>query len=123
MEFLLTVPEAMFRRNGVTRSFARSVLADRLPPEILNERRRGFQNANWFRRLDAQRQDIAEAIDRLEDSPTARRLIDLPRLRHLIDQWPKDEHEAQRRSEEFDKAFSRALHIGTFIRCVESGNP
>lgn len=30
-EFVLTVPEPMFRQNGISRSFARSVLADRLP--------------------------------------------------------------------------------------------
>jgi asparagine synthase (glutamine-hydrolysing) len=122
LEFLLTVPESMFRRNGVARSFARSVLADRLPAEILNERRRGFQNANWFRRLDARRQAIAHEIDRLEGSPTARRLIDLPRLRQLVDRWPKDEHVAQRRIDEFGKALTRALHIGNFIRWVEGGN-
>ena len=76
LEFALAVPEPMFRRNGVPRSFARRVLADRLPREIIDERRRGAINPAWFRSLNAKRVDIAREIERLEASPLARRLID-----------------------------------------------
>ncbi|PTS75803.1 hypothetical protein DBR17_15305, partial [Sphingomonas sp. HMWF008] len=43
LEFTLAVPERLFRKDGVKRSFARNVLADRLPPDILHERRTGVQ--------------------------------------------------------------------------------
>ena len=56
LEFALSVPESMFRRNGVPRSFARRVLADRLPREIVEEHRRGIAETAWFRALDAQRE-------------------------------------------------------------------
>lgn len=122
LEFLLAVPEPIYRRNGVPRSFARAVLADRLPPEILNEHRRGAHGVTWFRRLDARRQEIADEIERLEASPLARRLIDLPRLKRLMEQWPKDEHAAEGRSAEFKFALTRGVHVGRFIRWVEGGN-
>jgi asparagine synthase (glutamine-hydrolysing) len=122
LEFALSVPEPMFRRNGIPRSFARRVLADRLPPEILDERRRGAQGITWFRSLDARRGNIAEEIERLEASPLARRLVDVPRLQRLMTQWPKDEHAAQRREGEFRFAFARAVHVGRFVRWVEGGN-
>ena len=88
LEFLLSVPEPMYRRNGVPRSFARAVLADRLPREIVTERRIGVQGVTWFRDLSAGRNDIAGDIERLEASPLASRLLDLPRLKQLMRDWP-----------------------------------
>jgi len=122
LEFLLAVPEPLYRRNGVDRSFARAVLADRLPPEILQERRRGANGPAWFRRLDVQRAGIAAELERLEASPLARRLIDLPRLKNLVQRWPDDEHAAEKRLFEFRLALSRGIHVGRFIRWVEGGN-
>jgi asparagine synthase (glutamine-hydrolysing) len=122
LEFALAVPEPMFRQDGVPRSFARRVLADRLPREIINERRRGANNPTWFRLLNARRADIARDIERLETSPLVRRLIDLPRLKRLMTQWPKDEQAAEQRSGEYRLALARGVHVGRFIRWVEGGN-
>jgi asparagine synthase (glutamine-hydrolysing) len=122
LEFLLTVPEPLYRRDGVPRSFARAVLADRLPDEILSERRRGRQDVNWFQRLDQKKKTLAAAIERLEGSPTARQLIDLPRLKGLLRQWAADQHAAQKRVPEFELTLTRAVHVGNFIRWVEGGN-
>lgn len=122
LEFLLSVPEPMYRQHGVPRAFARRVLADRLPREILDERRRGVQVPTWFRSLDAKRPDIARDIERLDASPLARRLIDLPRLKRLLAQWPKDEHAAEQRMMEYRLALARGVHVGRFVRWVEGGN-
>jgi asparagine synthase (glutamine-hydrolysing) len=122
LEFALAVPEPMFRRDGVPRSFARRVLADRLPREIIDERRHGANIPTWFRSLEARRADIAREIDRLEASPLARRLLDLPRLKRLMAQWPKDEQAAEYRFGEYRLALTGGLHAGRFIRWVEGGN-
>lgn len=122
LEFTLSVPEPFFRRNGIPRSFARKVLADRLPREILDERRRGNNAPDWFRFLNARRQDIARDIERLDASPLARRLIDLPRLKTLMMQWPKDEQAAEQRVWEYRRALARAVHVGRFVRWIEGGN-
>jgi asparagine synthase (glutamine-hydrolysing) len=122
LEFALTVPEPMYRRDGIPRSFARRVLADRLPPEILHEHRRGANTPTWFRALDERRDDVAADIDRLEGSPLASRLIDLPRLKRLMAQWPKDDSEAETRRSEYRLALARGVHVGRFIRWVEGGN-
>jgi asparagine synthase (glutamine-hydrolysing) len=122
LEFALSVPEPMYRRDGVPRSFARRVLADRLPRQILDEHRRGANTPMWFRALNETRNDIAADIDRLEGSPMASRLIDLPRLRRLMAQWPKDESEAETRMSEYRLALARGVHVGRFIRWVEGGN-
>jgi asparagine synthase (glutamine-hydrolysing) len=122
LEFALSVPETMYRRDGIPRSFARRVLADRLPREILDERRRGANTPMWFRALNETRDDFAADIDRLEASPLASRLIDLPRLKRLMAQWPKDANEAEGRMSEYRLALARGVHVGRFIRWVEGGN-
>lgn len=122
LEFTLNVPEPIYRRDGVSRAFGRAVLSDRLPREILQERRRGAQDVTWFRRLDIRRKDIAEEIDRLEGSALARRLIDLPRLKRLMDDWPADEWAAENRKREFRETLAAGVHMGRFIRWVEGGN-
>ena len=122
LEFALAVPESLYRRNGVPRSFARAVFADRLPREILQETRRGANNLAWFRTLDRRRPQIAAEVEYMEASPTACRLIDVPRLKRLLDQWPKDERDAQFRSTEYRAVLDRAVHIGNFIRWVERAN-
>jgi asparagine synthase (glutamine-hydrolysing) len=122
LEFALSVPEPMFRREGVPRSFARKVLADRLPREIVDERRRGAGPMAWYRVLGERRTEMAGELERLEGSPLARRLIDLPRLKRLMAQWPKDEHAAETRKLEYCSALTRGLHVGRFIRWVEGTN-
>jgi asparagine synthase (glutamine-hydrolysing) len=122
LEFALAVPEPMYRRDGIPRSFARRVLADRLPRQILDEHRRGANSPTWFRALDETRDDVAADIDRLEGSPLAKRLIDLPRLKRLMAQWPKDANEAETRRSDYRLALARGVHVGRFIRWVEGGN-
>jgi asparagine synthase (glutamine-hydrolysing) len=122
LEFALAVPEPMYRRNGVPRSFARRVLADRLPREIIDERRRGASTPTWFRSLNARRADMARDIERLDASPMARRLLDVPRLKRLMAQWPKDEQAAEQRNGEYRFALARGVHVGRFVRWVEGGN-
>ena len=122
LEFALSVPEPLYRLDGVPRSFARKVFADRLPRDIIDERLRGTNTPTWFRFMDAKRQDIATDIERLEASPLARRLIDLPKLKQLMAQWPKDEQAAEMRRYEFRSALARGVHVGRFIRWVEGGN-
>lgn len=121
LEFLLTVPEPLYRRDGVERSFARAVLADRVPQEILRERRRGYQGATWFQRLDARRTQVAEDIELAATSPLARRFIDLPALRRIFADWPADAAEAQGRALELRVGFLRALHVTRFLRWFEAG--
>jgi len=122
LEFLLSVPEPMFRREGVPRSFARKVLADRLPREIVEERRRGTNGLAWYRALGEKRAEMASDLERLEGSPLARRLIDLPRLKRAMAQWPKDEHAAEPHKHEYAAILTRGIHVGRFVRWVEGGN-
>ncbi len=122
VEFCLTVPETLYRRNGVGRFFARQLFADRLPREILEETGRGEQAPNWFKSLNARKPVIIETVERLEASRLASQLIDIPRLKRLIAEWPNDAVAAEARFKEYRHGLDRAVHVGQFIRWVEGGN-
>src|SRR5262249_25847269 len=122
LEFALAVPEPLYRHNGVPRSFGRAIFADRLPPEILHERRRGAQGGAWFQRLDARRVDVAADVGRFEASPLASRLLDLARLKRLVSRWPEDERAALAQAGDYMTVLPRAIHIGRFILWAENGN-
>ncbi|HVZ52485.1 MAG TPA: asparagine synthase-related protein [Pseudolabrys sp.] len=122
LEFALAVPEHVYCRDGVPRSFARAVFADRLPREIVAEVRRGSNNLEWFRFLDMKKPMIAREIERIEASATARRLIDIPRLKRLLDEWPQDAKAAHRRRLEYNAVLARGVHVGNFVRWVEGSN-
>jgi asparagine synthase (glutamine-hydrolysing) len=72
--------------------------------------------------LNARRHEFASDIERFEASALASRMLDLPRLKRLVAEWPKDEQAAQARASEYNLAFARGMHIGRFIRWVEGGN-
>jgi asparagine synthase (glutamine-hydrolysing) len=120
LEFCLTVPETLYCRNGVRRWFARQVLADRLPPAILDEQRRGMQEPNWFEQLTARKPAIGAEIAALEQSALASALIDVPRLKRLYLEWPADTRMAEARDSEYQSALDRAVHVAQFIRWAEN---
>lgn len=121
-EFCFAIPSREWRLGGVSRSFARRVLSDRLPPAVLAFTGYGYQNGEWFHRQSGLCDALMAEIDRLEASPTARHMLDLPRLRALGNDWPADAAAAERRREEILVAFGRTLYFGRFIRWVEGSN-
>jgi len=122
VEFTLSLPETAFRGVGVRRLFARQVLADRLPTEIVGEQRPGTQSPDWFERLTARRDEIVGEAEAVSASALAARLIDTARLRRIVQTWPQAAEPASRPGYASMIAMDRALHLGRFIRWVEGAN-
>lgn len=121
-EFCLAIPREQYLLGGVQRSLARRALADRLPAALLAERGYGRQNPEWFTRMTAQRESFAAEIERLAKTPLAAEMLDLPRLKQLIDTWPQDAAAAEARRFAFAQMLPRAIQTGRFIRWSEGGN-
>lgn len=121
-EFCLAIPREQYLLGGEHRSLARRVLADRLPPALITERKYGQQNPEWFARLSAQRESFAADIERLATLPLAAEMLDLPRLKQLIDTWPADAEAAQARRFDYEVVLARAVQTGRFIRWATGSN-
>lgn len=120
LEFCFAVPDEQYCRDGVTRWLARRVLADRLPPLVVNETRRGFQCPEFLHRMTLQRDAIVEGVAALERSPLASRALDVARMKKLAENWPTTVADAP--FAEYGAILDRGLHAGRFLRWVEGSN-
>jgi asparagine synthase (glutamine-hydrolysing) len=116
IEFCLSVPTEQFFRNGVPRALARAALADRVPAEVLNERRRGLQAVDWHEGMTAARSQILEEIARLEQNGPAVRALDLPHMRRLAENWPAQGWHREDIVEQYRLALLRGISVG--LLCV-----
>jgi len=122
VEFCLALPSEIWQADGMPRSFVRKVIADRVPAAVRDNPARGYQNADWFHRVTGLRETFMAELDRLEASPAARRMIDLPRLKGLAARWPDGPDAAQAQIGDYLAVFARGVHYGRFIRWVEGSN-
>ncbi len=126
VELCLSIPEDQFLHRGEPRALLRRVMAGIVPDEILFERRSGMQSADWPARYTEARADFVAELARLEASPLARRVLDLPRLRLLVDAWPAADagtawHGADLRNKVM-LVLAQSFGAALFLRQFERGN-
>jgi asparagine synthase (glutamine-hydrolysing) len=120
-EFCLAIPDEQFLRNGQRKYLLRRAFAERLPPMILEERRKGMTGADWHLRVAPYRDRFAEAVDRVARSPMAQTCLDISRMQRLIDRWPRDGWSSTAVVDDYRLGLCRGLSVGDFICWVESG--
>jgi asparagine synthase (glutamine-hydrolysing) len=122
LEFCLAVPTEKFLHKGTTRALARCALADRLPKQVLKQRRPSWQCADWHEDLTAARHVILDEIDRLEACEVAATTLDLPRLRSLTEDWPSGGWERREVELRYRYTLLRAVAVGHFLRRATGSN-
>jgi asparagine synthase (glutamine-hydrolysing) len=122
LEFCFAVPMDQFLRGGRLRALARRALADRLPMQVLEGKRAGFQVADWHEDLTAARQDIFHELERLEACPAAAAALDLPRLHQWTENWPSSGWEQGEIFVHYRYTLLRAIAAGHFLRRASGAN-
>ena len=118
-EFCAAIPQEQFIADNVGRSLARRAMRGRLPDATLNRTARGVQAADWYESLSIIRGELLTEITRQAQSPGARRLIDLDRLRSALDHWSQTSQVAASNDAIYYSAIPRGLAVGYFIRRIE----
>lgn len=116
VEFCVAAPLEQFLLGGKQRSLVRRAMAGRLPEATLNRTARGRQSADWPLSLSRLRPRMLEEIGAFERSPLARRMLDLPRLRSLIENWPSSGFERADVNRSHHIALTRGISMGRFLR-------
>lgn len=119
-EFCLTLPTAQFVRGGVDRWLARRLGAERLPPEVTQNRQYGFQHADWKLRLLRERDGLLAALDRWQHVPELTELLDLERIAatlHDLENIPTDASRLPARA-----LLTRGVVAAQFIGFVKGSN-
>jgi asparagine synthase (glutamine-hydrolysing) len=121
VEFSLRVPPQEFFRGGRSRSLARRALAGRLPEKILQMKDRGYQAADWHKRVS--RNELSAMVEEIASSNAAQQLLDTRRLRQTIDDWGRIDFNDPAQDFAVTTYLSLALAGGLFIVEAERGFP
>ncbi|MEA2999606.1 MAG: hypothetical protein QOK17_1439 [Sphingomonadales bacterium] len=122
VEYCLSLPPTAFLANGVRRAAAREALAGRAPQALLRETRPGLQAADWHEGATAARAALAEELERAAACAPVCELLDVPKLRRLVDEWPAEGWDRP----DIDKAYRldllRAVSLAAFVRKASGSN-
>lgn len=122
LEFCLAIPREQYILDGRPRSLIRRLLQDRAPDSIVNESLGGQQAVEWPHRLQPQRAAFADALDSFADNQMLPEMLDLPRLRHLLDQWPEADSMPASNRLLYGFTVSNAIQMGRFVRWASGSN-
>jgi asparagine synthase (glutamine-hydrolysing) len=115
IDFCLSLPLDMLMKDGVRRPLARAALADRVAPAVLDERRKGYQSADWHIGLGRDLAGARRLLDAMAADETASRLIDVDRLIGLVEHWPDGGWEDRRLMGAYRIGLLKGLTVGHFI--------
>jgi asparagine synthase (glutamine-hydrolysing) len=122
IEFCLRIPAEHYIAGGMPRSLARRSFADRLPPEVVGERRRGYQAADWHEQLTAIRPEVEEELQRIAACRESEEIIDVGRLQALLDNWPAGGWERPSVQRDYRHVLLNGLAVGHFLRRCAGSN-
>jgi asparagine synthase (glutamine-hydrolysing) len=118
LDFSFALPPEQLIWNGARRPLARRALADRLPREVLDAPLRGYQGADWYRRVEVP-QALA-IVEELGASPAASDLLDLDKMQRAIRSWPAQGTHDPRVRVVYRNRLLGALSTGVFLQEFEA---
>jgi asparagine synthase (glutamine-hydrolysing) len=101
---------------------AKRALADRLPPAVVNEQRKGYQAADWHEGLTAARADVSAELERIADCTPAAQALDIGRMKRLVDNWPTSGWEKDGVILSYRASLLRGISAGHFLRKALGAN-
>jgi asparagine synthase (glutamine-hydrolysing) len=116
------IPPEQFLVEDIDRSLVRRAMWGLLPDMVLTNRLIGYQAADWHEKLEARRAELAAEVATLSQSSLVSRAIDIPRLRHALQNWPAGGWHTRRIVEEYQLALTRGIAGARFLRWIETAN-
>lgn len=89
VEFCFGLPTDVFLRDGQQRWLAKELARGLMPEEQRQNRRNGRWDADWHLRIGRRLEEYREELDRIESDPELGAMIDVPRLRAALDNFPE----------------------------------
>jgi asparagine synthase (glutamine-hydrolysing) len=122
VELCLSIPVEHYLSGGVDRAIARRAFADRLPSKVIEERRSGYQAADWHEGLAAAGGALAEEIARIADAPGASDLLDTETMAARGSSLPKGGWNGHETQAHYRLALLRGVSAGHFFRRAKGSN-
>ncbi|MDZ4113816.1 MAG: asparagine synthase-related protein [Brevundimonas sp.] len=116
VEYCLALPTEAYLNDGLPRRLARVGLTDRLPAVVLEERRKGYQAADWFENVQASRESLLQEVRRLRNVDGVADVLDLDRLETLLESMPEKGWTTRETMRDYRLVVLRAVSVGHFMR-------
>lgn len=129
--YCLGVPAEQYLVEGIDRSLIRRAMWGLLPQAVLANGLTGMHAADWYEKLELQRDELARQVAQFSESSLVRRMIDVERLDRAVKNWPtggrdlkilQDQISQDRIFQEYGLALSRGVAGGRFLRWFEATN-
>lgn len=109
-------------RDGEMRWLAKQIAKGMMPEEQRANRLNGRWDADWHLRIGRRRPELLAELDRLESDKRMAAMLDLPRLRASLENWPRETEIDPRIYSAREFTVPRALLTARFINYVEGRN-
>jgi asparagine synthase (glutamine-hydrolysing) len=111
LEFCLAIPDEQYRRDGYDRALIRRAMQGLMPDKVRLNRLRGLQAADLARRVATTAGEIHATLDRFERHELARDILDLPRMRAVLQ---ATERNPDARKTDAGTVLLRGIGVGLF---------
>jgi asparagine synthase (glutamine-hydrolysing) len=122
VEFCWGLPTKMFMRDGQMRWLAKAMAKGIMPEEQRANRVNGRWDADWHLRIGRRRKDLLAELDGLEQDEQFAAMIDVPRLRASLEDWPEMTETDFRKYSVREFALPRAILTARYVKYVEGRN-
>ena len=122
VEFCFGLPVEMFMRDGRMRWLAKEMAKGIMPEEQRANRLNGRWDSDWHLRLGRRREDLLAEIDRLAVDERMAAMLDLPRLRAALEDWPEETETDPQQFYVREMAVPRGLLTARFVNYIEGRN-
>ena len=112
LEFCAGIPDDQFLRPDNDRYLIRRLMKNKLPQEILENKKKGKQSADILMRLKNSISQYVELIQKMKESELCRLVIDIKKMSDELNQLSLLNEKINL---EIGSGFFRGLNIGTFI--------
>jgi asparagine synthase (glutamine-hydrolysing) len=122
VEFCVGLPTELFLRDGTGRWLAKELAKGIMPEEQRENRLNGRWDADWHLRIGRRRKDLQAELDRLAGDERIASMLDLPRLRAALEDWPEETETDLSKLYAPEFAVPRGLLTARFVNYVEGRN-
>ena len=120
-EFCFGLPTNLYLRGGQRRWLARELARGKLPEAQRTNQRNGRHHPDWLAKLAPRRAELRAELDRLEHVPELAEMLDFPRLKSALEDWP-DQTPIAEDALALQVALTRGLTTARFINFVSGRN-
>jgi len=113
VEFCFSLPVEALIAPGQARPLFEAAMSDRIAPQVLSSRLRGYQAADWHETIT--KSQVSDRFNRYKQHDLVRELFDVDYVQSMIDRWPSSGWEDRKTMSLYRNELLGVLSLADFI--------